>query len=110
MRFQTNLIFLFLTGTTIIFVNLTLFQKELQRFGICALGRKKAVAVLQHVYEQTHPLVTDSEAESSFSKTPLKKPGKRRQYYFREKDNFYLNIPVRSKFYPIILQYLSPIL
>lgn len=50
-------------------------KKELQKFGICALGRRKAVAVLQHVYEQTHPLVTDSEAESSFSQTPLKNSG-----------------------------------
>ncbi|XP_063843388.1 uncharacterized protein LOC135090497 isoform X1 [Scylla paramamosain] len=47
-------------------------KKELQKYGICALGRKKAVMVLQHVYEQTHPFVTDSEAETSFSQTPQK--------------------------------------
>lgn len=54
---------------------LYLLQKELQKYGICALGRKKAVMVLQHVYEKTHPFVTDSEAETSFSQTPQKNAG-----------------------------------
>ncbi len=54
-------------------------QKELQKYGICALGRKKAVLVLQHVYEQTHPLITDSEAETSFSQTPQRNAGKESQ-------------------------------
>ena len=56
-------------------VLLYLLQKELQKYGICPLRRKKAVMVLQHVFEQTHPLVTDSEAETSFSQTPQKNAG-----------------------------------
>ncbi|XP_045129212.1 structure-specific endonuclease subunit SLX4-like isoform X6 [Portunus trituberculatus] len=47
-------------------------EKELQKYGICPLKRKKAVMVLQHVFEQTHPFVTDSETETSFSQTPKK--------------------------------------
>ncbi|KAK7068815.1 hypothetical protein SK128_015732 [Halocaridina rubra] len=45
-------------------------KKELERYGIKPLSRNKAVVILEHVYEKTHPLVTDSEAESSFCETP----------------------------------------
>nr|XP_045626100.1 uncharacterized protein LOC123775188 isoform X1 [Procambarus clarkii]XP_045626101.1 uncharacterized protein LOC123775188 isoform X1 [Procambarus clarkii]XP_045626102.1 uncharacterized protein LOC123775188 isoform X1 [Procambarus clarkii] len=45
-------------------------KKELAKYGLRALARRKAVVLLDHVYEQTHPLVTDSEAESSFCETP----------------------------------------
>ncbi|XP_066937260.1 LOW QUALITY PROTEIN: dentin sialophosphoprotein [Macrobrachium rosenbergii] len=46
-------------------------QKELKRYGIKPISRKKAIVILEHVYEKTHPLVTDSEADSSYCDTPL---------------------------------------
>ncbi|XP_069997155.1 microtubule-associated protein futsch isoform X1 [Penaeus vannamei] len=49
-------------------------KKELEKYGIRPISRRKATILLQHVYEQTHPLVTDSEAESSFCETPQRKP------------------------------------
>ena len=52
-------------------------QKELNKYGVCKLGRKKAVMMLQHIYEQTHPFVTDSEAETSLSQTPQRSTGKK---------------------------------
>ncbi|KAK8736758.1 hypothetical protein OTU49_004635 [Cherax quadricarinatus] len=45
-------------------------KKQLTKYGVRPLGRRKAVVLLQHLYEQTHPLVTDSEADSSFCETP----------------------------------------
>ncbi|XP_068215658.1 serine-rich adhesin for platelets-like isoform X2 [Palaemon carinicauda] len=51
-------------------------QKELKKFGIKPIARRKAVVLLEHVYEKTHPLVTDSEADSSYCETPLQaRPG-----------------------------------
>ncbi|XP_063605582.1 uncharacterized protein LOC134780689 isoform X2 [Penaeus indicus] len=49
-------------------------KKELEKYGIRPISRRKATILLQHVYEQTHPLVTDSEAESSFCETPQRQP------------------------------------
>ena len=41
---------------------------ELKRFGLKAIPRKKAVQILNHIYEQTHPVVvdvSDDEGEAS---------------------------------------------
>lgn len=43
-------------------------QKELDKYGLKPLKRKNAVKMLHHIYEELHPLVTDSE--SSFQDTP----------------------------------------
>ena len=44
------------------------FQKELEKFGLKPLKRKNAVKLLQHIYDELHPMVTDTE--SSFQETP----------------------------------------
>lgn len=54
-------------------MSLPKLKKELQKYGVRPISRRKAIILLQHMYEQTHPLVTDSEAESSFSETPQHK-------------------------------------
>ncbi|KAL7633874.1 UNVERIFIED_CONTAM: hypothetical protein RMT77_015835 [Armadillidium vulgare] len=41
-------------------------KKELDKYGIRKLSRKKAITLLLHIYEETHPYVTDSEEEESF--------------------------------------------
>ena len=43
-------------------------QRELDKYGLKPLKRKNAVKLLQHIYEELHPMVTDSE--SSFQDTP----------------------------------------
>ncbi|KAK4323755.1 hypothetical protein Pmani_005572 [Petrolisthes manimaculis] len=48
-------------------------KKELERYGVRPIGRRKALMLLQHLYDQTHPQVTDSEAETTFSETPQHK-------------------------------------
>ena len=45
-----------------------MLQKELDKYGLKPLKRKNAVKLLEHIYEELHPLVTDSE--SSFQDTP----------------------------------------
>lgn len=59
-------------------------QKELQKYGIRPISRQKALALLQHVYEQTHPLVTDSEADSSFLETPQHKTPSKHACKYKE--------------------------
>ncbi|KAB7505446.1 Structure-specific endonuclease subunit SLX4, partial [Armadillidium nasatum] len=41
-------------------------KRELDKYGIRKLSRKKAITLLLHIYEETHPYVTDSEAEENF--------------------------------------------
>lgn len=50
-------------------------QKELDKYGLKPLKRKNAVKLLHHIYEELHPLVTDSE--TSFQEdSPDRGPGK----------------------------------
>ncbi|KAK3857502.1 hypothetical protein Pcinc_036249 [Petrolisthes cinctipes] len=48
-------------------------KKELERYGVRPIGRRKALMLLHHLYDQTHPQVTDSEADTTFSETPQHK-------------------------------------
>ncbi|GFY39720.1 BTB domain-containing protein [Trichonephila inaurata madagascariensis] len=65
-------------------------KEALKRVGVKALSRKKAVAVLSHIYDETHPwnddhsgdqpdLQTQSSSQNSDSKRNLSLPKKRKQ-------------------------------
>uniref|UniRef100_T1J3G2 BTB domain-containing protein n=1 Tax=Strigamia maritima TaxID=126957 RepID=T1J3G2_STRMM len=40
-------------------------KNQLKKYGIRQLPNKKAIKMLEHIYEGTHPMVTDSEHENS---------------------------------------------
>lgn len=48
-------------------LHLLLWQKELDKFGLKPMKRKNAVKLLNHIYEELHPYVTDSECSSQDS-------------------------------------------